>query len=189
MSSQTPENAYPASRPDRIFWVQQRANTILLEAARVGVEQAMADAMKATGDKAQASNAAYEASRSRTRTLGLVAREDARDMDAVARAVIAAVRGKAGASPDAAEIYNVAAVAPRQAATPQGPPAAPKSVAATLLGDGSVAVKWTGSGTGCTYEVQRKLTPSDGSDAAWSALPGPSPARRPTPACPRARRR
>ena len=114
----------------------------------------------------------YVQARAVSKDRGTEVRDAQRQMNRLAASVIATVRAKAEISEDPAAVYALANIAPRQAATPAGPPPQPLRVVCSLGTDGVNTVTWRGSPSNTAFTVQRQLTLADGTVTGYRPFGG-----------------
>lgn len=148
----------PDSRLGKIEWFETRAPVWQNDPPGIGlsVEQA-ADIFGLTTQARQAYTAAVDA-RAVARTATQAYHDAVDALHAAGSGDIALIKAFADASDDPGGVYAAAMVSPASPPSQAPPPAQPFDVTTLLRNDGTIEVKWKGTGpTGTRYFVHRRL--------------------------------
>lgn len=147
----------PSSRRQRLHWMESMIEQWTTNQAAIGLSGATITALTAkitaARDAFTRSTELHAAAMSATTNY----HAQADTAHALASDAVKTIKAFAENSTAPGNVYALAAITPKAAASPVGPPETPLITGIALNSNGSVTIAWDGSGpTGTTYLVRRK---------------------------------
>ena len=160
----------PRTARPLIDWVELHTDLWKADPASIGLEGAEVTELIALLASASAAEEAAELARAAAQAATLRLNTEAEALREQAASMVATIKAYAETQDDP-QVYARARIPPDRPKAPLGPPEAPRNVSATLLVNGVVRVRWTGSRKGGTFfEVYRTATNLDGTTARPTLL-------------------
>ncbi len=146
----------PSSRRQRLIWMESLIEQWTTNQALIGLSGATITALSAEIDAARSAfTDSYELHiLAKSATSNYHAKADS--AHALASDAVKTMKAFAENSDEPSDVYTLAGLTPKAAASPLAPPARPVITGISLNSNGSVTIAWDGSGpTGTSYLVRR----------------------------------
>lgn len=152
-----PENL-PGYDRDALNWLETRIASWAADPDLIGLDAPFVATLEAqiTATQAALSNARILRESSKLATFSF--KENAKEMREIGAQAVASIKSFAERAENPDDVYTAANVMPKGARSQAAPPARPSVNRASLNGDGSVTIHFSGNGgSGTTWHVFRKL--------------------------------
>lgn len=166
-------NRYPTRQAELVDWARTRATLWKGGQAgvpNIGVSQQMADNFDLAVSDVEAKLAAQGAALGAAKAATLAKDESLEDMVRQLGSIITTIDGFARNSEDPG-VWVRAQIDPPKDPSPRQAPPQPTVKPLSFIDNGSVVFTWeVTSGGGAIYEIQRQLTPLEGSAGPWGTI-------------------
>ena len=148
----------PSTNHDALEWLEGHIAQWNTNFAAIGLTSAQTIDISGTVVNVRADFTSVETVRASSKAKTNDFDTSAAAMRAKASTLISTIKSFASTSGDAAAVYTLAGMTPKDPSSPMAPPEQPTGLKAVLIGDGSVTIEWDGRGpTGTVYNITRKL--------------------------------